>query len=130
MYTMIRLDADSAQEFARDFEDVFYEGNCRDMASAYTADGKLFAEGAAVVEGRPAIEEFWKQACERGQQGGMRRSIQFHEACASGDLGYTHSTVTLQLGGDPAKIAIRDVCVWRRESDGIWRIAYDISSRG
>jgi ketosteroid isomerase-like protein len=62
MYTMTRLDASSAQEFARDFEDVFYQGNYQDMAAAYTADGKLFAEGAPVIEGRPAIEEFWKQA--------------------------------------------------------------------
>jgi ketosteroid isomerase-like protein len=130
MYTMTRLDASSAQEFARDFEDVFYQGNYQDMAAAYTADGKLFAEGAPVIEGRPAIEEFWKQACQRGRQAGMKRSIQFHQARASGDLGYTHSTVTLRISGDPASIAIRDICVWRREPDGIWRIAHDISNRG
>jgi ketosteroid isomerase-like protein len=130
MYTMTTLDADSAQEFARDFEDVFYQGDYRTMAAVYTADGKLFAEGTPVFEGRPAIEEFWKQGCERGRLAAMKRSIQIHEARASGDLGYTQSTVTLQIGGHPAKIAIRGVCVWRREPDGIWRIAHDISNRG
>lgn len=65
-----------------------------------------------------------------GRLAGMKRSIQIHEACASGDLGYTQSTVTLQNGGDPAKIVIRGVCIWRREPDGTWRIAHDISNRG
>jgi hypothetical protein len=46
MYTMTRLDADSAQEFARDFEVSFYQGDYRGMAAVYTADAKLFAEGA------------------------------------------------------------------------------------
>ena len=130
MYTMTRLDAGSAQEFARDFEDVFYRGDYRAMAAVYTADAKLFAEGAPVVEGRPAIEEFWKQGCERGRLAGMKRSIQIHEARASGDLGYTQSTVILQIDDRPAKIVIRGVCVWRREPDGIWRITHDISNRG
>jgi len=93
-------DTRSAQEFARDFEDVFYRGDYRGMAALYTADAKLFAEGAPVAEGRPAIEEFWKQGCQRGRLAGMKRSIQIHEACASGDLGYTQSTVTLQIGGE------------------------------
>jgi ketosteroid isomerase-like protein len=130
MYTMTRLDTDSAQAFARDFEEVFYQGDYRGMAAVYTADGKLFAEGAPVVEGRPAIEEFWKQGCERGRLAAMKRSIQIHEAWASGDLGYTESTVTLHIGRDSAKIEIRGVCVWRREPDGIWRITHDISNRG
>lgn len=130
MYMMTRLDADSAERFARGFEDVFYQGDYRSMAAAYTADARLFAEGAPVVEGRPAIEEFWKQACERGGQAGVKRSIQMDEARSSGELGYTQTTVTLQIGADPAKIAVRGVCVWRREPDGIWRIAHDISNRG
>lgn len=130
MHAMTRLDAGSAQEFARDFEDVFYQGDYRSMAAAYTADARLFAEGAPVVEGRPAIEEFWRQGCERGRLAGMKRSIQFHEACSSGDLGYSQTTVTLQIGGNPAEIVIRGVCVWRREADGIWRITHDISNRG
>jgi ketosteroid isomerase-like protein len=77
-----------------------------------------------------ASVSFWKQGCERGRLAGMKRSIQIHEARASGDLGYTQSTVTLRIGGQPAEIVIRGVCVWRREPDGIWRIAHDISNRG
>jgi ketosteroid isomerase-like protein len=130
MYSMISLDIDTAQEFARDFEDVFYQGDYRAMASVYTADAKLFAEGAPLVEGRLAIEEFWMQGCERGRLAGMKRSIQIHEAGASGDLGYTQSTVALQIGSQPEEILIRGVCLWRREPDGIWRIAHDISNRG
>jgi ketosteroid isomerase-like protein len=130
MYSMTSLDTYSAPEFARDFEDVFYQGDYRGMASAYTEDAKLFAEGGPVVEGRLAIEQFWKHGCERGQLAGMKRSIQIHEVGASGDLGYTQSTVTLQIGSHPEEIVIRGVCVWRREPDGIWRIAHDISNRG
>ena len=130
MYTMTSLDTHSAQEFAHDFEDVFYQGDYQSMAAAYTADAKLFAEGAPVVEGRPAIEEFWKQGCERGRLAGLKRSIQIHDARACGELGYTQSTVTLQLAGQPATIVIRGVCVWRRERGGIWRITHDISNRG
>jgi hypothetical protein len=53
MYTVTSLDTHSAQKFARDFEDVFYQGDYRAMAAVYTADAKLFAEGAPVVGGGP-----------------------------------------------------------------------------
>jgi len=115
---------------AAELEDVFYQCDYRGMAAVYTADAKLFAESAPVVEGRPAIEEFWKQGCEQGRLARMKRSIQIHEARASSDLGYSQSTVTLEIDGQPAKILIRGVCVWRREPDGIWRITHDISNRG
>ena len=71
-----------------------------------------------------------RQAIQQSIAAPPRRCRCASQTHTSGDLGYTQSTVTLQIGGHPAKIVIRDVCVWRREPDGIWRIAHDISNRG
>jgi ketosteroid isomerase-like protein len=49
------------------------------------------------------------------------------ESHLSGDLGYALSTVTVEVPGAGRK-AVWDTTVWRREGDGRWRIAVDIST--
>jgi hypothetical protein len=53
------------QQFARDFESLFYAGDAAAMASFYADDAKLMAEDTEPIVGRSAIERFWQVACER-----------------------------------------------------------------
>lgn len=61
---------------------------------------------------------------------GARRTIKLLESSSCGNLGYALCTVTVEIPGDGgAVVAVWDATIWRREPDGSWRMAVDISTR-
>ncbi|MFD0694336.1 YybH family protein [Paenibacillus sp. GCM10027628] len=132
MLAITKFDMESAEQFSREFERTFYAADYKAMASVYTADAKLLIEDGEIIQGRHAIENFWKTACERANAVHMKRTIRDEEMESSGDLGYKRTTVTLGIPtkeGKPVIHVIKSITVWKREVDGIWRIAQDISNR-
>jgi uncharacterized protein (TIGR02246 family) len=130
MFALTSFDIDTAHEFARYYERVFYAGDYEAMAAMYTDDGRLIAQGMDVMVGRAAIEQFWKQACARSRAVGMKRSIHHDLVDSSGDVGYQHGRVVLEIpaGTESNTITSRYLALWRRQADGLWRIALDISN--
>ena len=120
------LEADTVRNFARYWEAVFNEGAYRALARYYTPDARLIAAQAETVGGHPAIERFWQDATERAKAAGVRRTVQADEAGSDGDLGYLRGTVMLARAEQVT--TVRYLTLWKREADGRWRIAVDISS--
>jgi ketosteroid isomerase-like protein len=130
MLAFTSFDEDSANEFAREYERVFYAADHEALASVYGENARLIGQGMDVVEGRPAIAQFWKQACAGARAIGLKRSIHHDVVQSSGDMGYLQGRVLLEIpsGAETARITSRYLALWRREPDGIWRIAVDISN--
>jgi ketosteroid isomerase-like protein len=120
------LEADTVRDFARYWEAVFNEGDYRAIADNYTLGGRLIADRAETVGGHPAIEHFWQDATERAKAAGVRRTVQADEAGSDGELGYLRGTVVLTRAEQVT--TVRYLTLWKREADGRWRIAVDISS--
>ena len=120
------LEADTVRDFARYWEAVFNEGDYRAIADYYTLDARLIAAQAETAGGHPAIERFWQDATERAKAAGVRRTVQADEAGSDGELGYLRGTV--MLAGAEQMTTVRYLTLWKREADGRWRIAVDISS--
>lgn len=119
-----------AEQFAREFERLFYLRDAAAMASYYTEDAKLMADDRPAIQGRRAIEEFWEAACAAA--GTISRTIVIEEVETSGNLGYLVSAVTLRIPSAEEQASIitfKDVTVWKREADGGWRLALDIANR-
>jgi ketosteroid isomerase-like protein len=128
---LTRFDADEIGRFTRVFEDLFNRGDFVGMADFYADDARLVAQNTPVVRGREALERFWKEACRRG--GIKDRRIGVSHIDSSGDLGYVVGAVVLKIQSAPEQVATINVnytTVWKRGSDGLWRLAMDISSRG
>jgi uncharacterized protein (TIGR02246 family) len=126
------FDKQSDEQFNPEFEKTFYDGDYQAMASVYTADAKLLIEDGEIIVGRQAIESFWKVACERSNSVNVKRSIRTDELESSGDLAYKRNTVTVEIpmkDGKTVAHVIKSITVWKREADGVWRIAQDISNR-
>ncbi len=124
--------AQDVERFTREFEALFNAGDAARMAAFYTADAKLLAEDTEPVQGRDAIERFWRAACDQARAARARRSISLQEVTSSGDLGYALGTVAIQVpaGGGPGReITTKYATIWRRGADGRWQLAVDISNR-
>ena len=130
--SLATLDKQEIDRFAREFEELFYRGDAATMASFYTDDARVIAPDREAVQGRAAIEEFWKAACDAAGRTAMRRTIDVQRVASSGELGYVLSQVTLEIPAGDGQVVtnvFNDVTVWRVEPDGGWRVVVDSASR-
>jgi len=128
MNGLVSLEPRELDEFVRCWERWFDEGEYERMAGFYAEDARLIATQVATVEGRPAIAQFFRLACEATRAAGVRRRVHIDRAESAGDLGYLRGTVVLSRPGTPEPATIRYVTLWKRQADGAWRIIEDISS--
>ena len=133
--SLAAFDSQQMDQFTRRFEDLFYAGDPASMASCYTEDAQLMADGIRPIQGHAAIRQFWGAAIARALAAGARRTIHLHESHSSGGLGYALCTVTIEIppaGGGPGTSGMSraswDATIWRRDAGGTWRIAVDIST--
>ena len=105
------------------FEEVFNRGDAAGAArEVYTRDARILPPGAAMVQGRDSIAEFWAAAV---QQMGIRRvelsTIDLQPLGEQAiEIGRARLTVS---SGDVA--SAKYVVVWKQE-DGRWRWDVDI----
>jgi uncharacterized protein (TIGR02246 family) len=130
MNGLASLEPRELDEFVRNWERWFDEGDYERLAAFYAEDARLIATQTATVEGRPAIAEFFRLACEGTRKAGLKRRVNLDRAESAGELGYLRGTVVLSRPGAPEAANVRYVTLWKRQSDGAWRIIEDISSVG
>ena len=103
------------------------------FAADYAADAVAMSPGAAPLVGRAAIESGERQTfAEPAAQ--MTFTSTKVEVSASGDLAVSHGTFTDTFTYPPAHgpITLRGdyVTVFKKQADGSWKAAYDISTPG
>jgi ketosteroid isomerase-like protein len=88
--SLASLDRHVVEQFTRDFESLFNTGDAAGMAAFYADDAKLLAENTELLQGRAAIEQFWRHAIERARAAHAIRTISLDEVTSSGDLQVRH----------------------------------------
>jgi uncharacterized protein (TIGR02246 family) len=119
------------EQFAQAFERLFYDDDYTGMASYYTDNAWFIAEGINPIQGRYAIESFWKATCEHAKSLGMKRSIHVDEVHAAADISYALCTLTVEVhlpSGETVTRTTKDATIWRQQPDGGWQIEVDISN--
>lgn len=97
------------------------------IASMFTEDGEyVVASRKGFIAGRPAVEEHFAR---------VFKAVRFHDVAITtlsvqvdGDTAYETGTnsVTFQAGDTPPTTRTgRYLTVWKRQSDGVWRIRVD-----
>jgi len=111
----------------RDFAAALNAKDAKAAAALYTEDAVLIPPGEPIVQGRAAIEEYWRGALESG---GIRDvSVETMDAHSSGSLGYETGSFVLTVNGPDGQPVVdrgRYVELLRRESDGTWRSTHGI----
>jgi ketosteroid isomerase-like protein len=88
----------------------------------YTEDAEFVAPGEAVVRGRPALLDV-----ARAMPPLRKVKITIERMEANAAMGYTFVRGSWVTGDDPAKqqtTRVRSLIIWRKESDGQWRITH------
>jgi len=111
----------------RDFAAALNAKDATTAAGLYTEDAVLIPPGEAIVRGRRAIEEYWRNAIDLG---GVRDvSVETMDALSSGSLGYETGSFVLTVNGPEGKAVIekgRYIELLRRDPDGQWRSTHGI----
>jgi uncharacterized protein (TIGR02246 family) len=106
------------------FEEAFNSSDAAAVAAHYTEDAALLPPDAAQVDGRQAIEKFWKGAMDSGFQDLNLAAVE-----ESGQVAYEVGTFAGTVpgqGGGQAQIAGKYIVVWKKAQDGVWRLHRDI----
>ncbi len=116
--------ADSALQGAVEAKDV------ERTANLYMADATLLPVAEPAVVGREAIRQEWAKVF--GIPGFQNRARTTRlEVAEGGDLAFTQGTYESAMTGADGRPTVERgkwVTVWRREADGQWRVATDISN--
>jgi ketosteroid isomerase-like protein len=121
------FDRHDLEEFVRAWDTAFDRGEYEAMAAVYDDDAMLVATDTSAFIGRPAITQFWRNACAGAKQRGIRRTVHTDQYDSCGDLGYVQGTVSLKshVGGTTV---VWFVTLWKRHADRTWRIVADTST--
>ena len=103
------------------------KGELERIASFYADDAVLLPMAEPIVTGKEAIRAEWRHVL--GIPGMQNVSALKHvDVSRSGDLGYTRGTYTSRMAGpkgEPLTEPGKWVSIWKKQSDGQWRIVVD-----
>jgi uncharacterized protein (TIGR02246 family) len=101
---------------------AFNGGDASGVANFYAEKARLMPPNVDILEGRPSIEAFVKEFLQTGAKLSFEL-LTVHDAgdvCVS--VGRYEMTFPADAPGDSGKF----IEVWKRQSDGAWRIVDDI----
>ncbi len=116
---------------ARAFEAAYARGDMAAAAAFYTEDALIMPPDREAARGRPAIEQNFRAL--REQRGITALAIHSQEIVTAGEFAFDVGAVTELRSdsreGEASETALKYLAVWRRQADGMWRIAVDIFNR-
>ena len=108
------------------FSEAFARGDAKALAAMYTPDAIAFPPDSEMIRGNEAIGNFWKTTRDSGVQSATLTTV---DVGRSGDVAYEVGKVSLTIqpvGKEPTTAAAKYVVVWKRQSDGSWKLHRDI----
>jgi uncharacterized protein (TIGR02246 family) len=108
------------------FSEAFARGDVKAIVAMYTPDAIVFPPDSEMIRGNEAIGHFWKTTRDNGAQSATLTTV---DVGRSGDIAdeVGEVSVTIQPAGkEPTTAAAKYVVVWKRQSDGSWKLHRDI----
>jgi ketosteroid isomerase-like protein len=117
------FDTDQIRAAERRVTDALVAPDVTAWVYEYTEDAVLLEPAAPPVSGRVALLEL-----ARSMKPKASGTINSDHIEGSGNLAYSYGTATWTSGRSPDATStthVRQILVWRREADGVWRIAME-----
>jgi uncharacterized protein (TIGR02246 family) len=125
-----KAEGDKVIQSSKDWAKAALAGDVEKIISYWTEDAILISAGQPVLDGKPAI----KKMVEDGyKMPGFRISWQPQqvEVSESGDLAYLIENSQISFADSTGKLITlnnKGVTIWRKQKDGSWKNAVDIST--
>ena len=97
------------------------------MASLWTENARVLPPGQEMITGRAAVQAFWQSGFDQGAYDLVLQSAEIKslEDGVAYEIGLNVVRVRM-ADGSSIDVAGKSLCVFRRESDGVWRADVDI----
>ena len=108
------------------FSEAYARGDAKALSAMYTSDAIVFPPDSEMIRGNEAIGEFWKATRDSGVQSAALTTVDVER---SGDVAYEVGKVSLTIqpaGKEPTTAVAKYVVVWKRQTDGAWKLHRDI----
>jgi uncharacterized protein (TIGR02246 family) len=108
------------------FAKAFNKGDGAAVAAHYAEDAAVFPPGAARVDGRAKIQEFWQGAIKAGLKDLTLKAVEVH---GTGEMAYEVGEVSYSApdsSGQRKTANGKYIVVWKKGEDGTWRLYRDI----
>lgn len=101
-------------------------GRVDDLLKVYSADFVDMSQGEHTLRGRNAIDDTAQRIRDTFRKFNPHLEVDTEEIIVSGDYAFDRGELTVSLtpkaGGDPVIVKRRFLEVWRKESNGEWRV--------
>ena len=108
------------------FSEAYARGDAKALSAMYTSDAIAFPPDSEMIRGNEAIGEFWKATRDGGVQSAALTTVDVER---SGDVACEVGKVSLTIqpaGKEPTTAVAKYVVVWKRQTDGAWKLHRDI----
>jgi uncharacterized protein (TIGR02246 family) len=108
------------------FSESFNAKDAAAVAAHYAEDAAVFPPDSARIDGRTNIQNFWKGAIEAGLSDLSLKAIEVED---QGDWAYEVGELTYSAPGTSGARSTASgkyIVVWKKDTDGTWRIYRDI----
>jgi uncharacterized protein (TIGR02246 family) len=127
-----KADETAIRAASSDWSKAFQAKDLDQAASYYVNDAVLFVNNGALVKTKDAIKMAWKPMLATPGPG-LSFTTRYVEVARSGDLAYEYGTYDVQTEVKKGKVTDEKgkyVVVWKKQADGSWKAAADISNVG
>ena len=125
-----KLEGEKVMKLSREWSEVASTGDVEKTVSYWADDAFVMSAGQPPLKGKPAIRQMVEESYKMP---GFRISWQPQsvEVSKSGDMAYMieNSQVSItDSTGKPVILRNKSVSIWRKQPDGSWKNAVDIST--
>ncbi len=116
----------AVQDTNREWMEAVKRGDPGSVAALYTEDATLLAPNTEPIRGRQGIEAFFKAGMQMGMSEATLETV---DVDYLGDTAYEVGDYTMKIapeGGEAVTDQGKYLVVWKRESDGPWKLAVDM----
>ena len=120
-----------AREGIRKFnESVTAAFRCKDaatMASLWTENARFLPPGSEMITGRAGVQAYWQSGFDQGASDVVLESLEIRSLADGVAYEIGRNIVRVQTAdGSSIDAPGKSLCIFRRESDGVWRADVDI----
>jgi uncharacterized protein (TIGR02246 family) len=122
-----KLATEGIRKFNESVTAAFRSKDAAAMASLWTENARFLPAGQEMITGRAGVQAFWQSGFQQGASDVVLESLEI-KSLADG-VAYEIGRNIVQVrtaDGSSINVPGKSLCIFRRESDGVWRADVDI----